>query len=136
MAKVDRAQKHFKGDSGVLTLLLDSIEQEDIGIWNRWRAQNLHTIPQLQGANLSRTNLEHALLNESILLEANFTGANLRNPNLYSSFCERANFTEGNLEVINLAAADLTHANLLKAYLGGADTKPLGLAARLLHTAR
>lgn len=79
-------------------------------------SEGLFSFADLQGANLSRTNLRSAQfgcadLSEAILAGAILTGANL----------SAADLTGANLSGANLSGADLSNTNLNRALLMGAD---------------
>jgi uncharacterized protein YjbI with pentapeptide repeats len=111
-------------------------------VWNKWRAENPETIPDLskvdlhsinlQGADFSRadlsiSNLCHANLTEANLYSVNLIWADLTKANLSDTNLRRANLRETNLTKANLIAADLTKADLTEANLSGADLRGANL---------
>lgn len=132
------------------------MEQDDMELWNKMRAQNPDVDPDLsnadlfgadlRGANLSnvdlsRANLSKADLSRANLLGANMTEANLAGANLseadpcYSCLLE-ANLSKADLTRANLTGANLTEANLSGANLTGTDlTRVIGLSESEINKA-
>jgi uncharacterized protein YjbI with pentapeptide repeats len=98
--------------------------------WNRWRADNPNTAPDLSAANLSGANLRGADLRSAVLAGADLSGADLgvnvvdAGP-LFEAFgvsgapkslvfasLQGANLTKASLSGADLTAADLRSANL------------------------
>ena len=71
----------------------DKLKKEGVDVWNVWRKDNPDVIPDLRGANLTKTDLVGANLTKAYLEGANFTGANLAGANLTGT-----NLTGANLE--------------------------------------
>lgn len=93
---------------------VEILEQEII-VWNRWRAKNPNVAPDLQGAYLSRAYLSRANLSRADLSWADLQGADLSWANL-----SRADLSGANLSAAKLMEADLSKANLSGANLSGA----------------
>lgn len=89
-----------------------------VSIWNRWRAAEPLTTPNLRNADLSSLHLESINL-----CRADLRGATLNNANLYD-----ADFQDADLREANLTRAMLVGANLHNARLCGAMLKNAYLA--------
>lgn len=87
---------------------VDLIKQ-GVGIWNKWRKENLQIRPDLSKANLSKMHLEKA---------------DFHRMNLYGA----------NLSLANLGRADLRGANLNHARLSGADLSRVILNETILSS--
>jgi uncharacterized protein YjbI with pentapeptide repeats len=86
----------------------------------------------LKGADLTGANLEEACLSQANLYKANLARSNLRKADLYKTNLEESNLREANLEGVsldkaNLYGADLSEASLHEADLGGANLKGVNL---------
>ena len=112
------------------------IINQGVEIWNRWRADNPQTYPdltvanlaganlcraRLDGANLTGARLPIARLDGARLTWANLTGANLAGADLREADFGRATLVATDLKGANLSEANLTGAFLMGAFLGGAD---------------
>lgn len=105
--------------------------------WNRWRAANPRTIPNLRGANLIEAVLLGSDLNSADLREAHLEMANLEGVQLFRADLEKADLrgarlTGANLRGANLLNADLTGANLTKADMRGVDLEAAILSETIL----
>jgi hypothetical protein len=94
--------------------------------WNRWRAGNPSTAPDLSGAHLrevslSRANLARADFRLAYLGRADLAGADLTGANISQASLRRAYLVGAKLEGANLAETDLTYANFAGARLRGAN---------------
>jgi uncharacterized protein YjbI with pentapeptide repeats len=104
--------------------------------WNRWRAENPNTAPDLGGAHLrevslSRANLSRADLRLAYFGRADLSGADLSGADVAQASLRRAYLAGAVLDAANLVETDLSHAslagarlrgvNLSRAYLEGAD---------------
>lgn len=126
---------------------LDKSEQiallkQGVVAWNRWRAQNLDTYPDLSGAdlkgvnlsgaylagtNLSGADLSKADLSGDDLSKADFTGARLKEARLKGAYLIRTNLSKADLSKADLKGAYLARTNLSKANLKGVDLKGVNL---------
>jgi uncharacterized protein YjbI with pentapeptide repeats len=88
----------------------------------QWKNVNLHSVDDLQGADLEAANLQGANLYKAKLQGADLYQANLQDTNLWA-----ANLQGANLYQANLQGANLTRANLEGAYLGDANLKGANL---------
>src|SRR5215475_8503793 len=77
-------------------------------VWNKWRAINPETLPNLGLAKLTATNLSGLDLQGADLSGANLVVTNLR----------RANLRGANLRAADLTAADLSGADLADSTMG------------------
>jgi uncharacterized protein YjbI with pentapeptide repeats len=84
---------------------------EGVKIWNAWRTDNFEVVPDLSGANLTRSDLCGVHLSGADLSWTHLTGADLSG----------AYLTRSNLKCANLAGANLRWAHLTGAHLTGAD---------------
>ncbi|MDP8228174.1 MAG: toll/interleukin-1 receptor domain-containing protein, partial [Candidatus Electryoneaceae bacterium] len=85
-------------------------------VWNEWRKNNPHVIPDLIGADLVR-----AFLRSANLIEANLTDANLTNANLVKAQLTNADLTRTDLIFTDFTYANLVKANLTQASIGGVN---------------
>ncbi|WP_392476719.1 pentapeptide repeat-containing protein [Nostoc sp. C110] len=116
-----------------LALLKEGIQLS----WNKWRAKNFVTKPDLSEANLSQMNLNEADLNgvnfcranlsDASLSRANISGADLSGVNLSKANLSRANLIGAVLVEANLNNVDLSGANLSRANLSSADLRKANL---------
>jgi uncharacterized protein YjbI with pentapeptide repeats len=105
-------------------------------VWNRWRAENPHIVPDLSRAHLregrlSGANLTGADLRLAYFGRADLSGSNLSRADLSETSLRRGYFAKAILENTRLIGADLRHAdfygarlvgaNLSRAYLEGAN---------------
>lgn len=90
--------------------------KQGVAAWNRWRADNAGTEPDLAGSNLSKIDLKDANLSETDLRWADLAWANLSGANLNRADLRRANLSR---TIFNMA--NLSEANLSETYLSGAD---------------
>jgi hypothetical protein len=105
--------------------------QEGSGAWNKWRKENPDTVPdlswaELQGLDLSKTNLGRAYLREAKLDKANLRSAILWKADLGGAHLNSTDLRQANLRKANLFEAKLIGANLQRANLTGTllvDTK-------------
>ena len=105
-------------------------------VWNRWRTENPHIVPDLSRAHLgegrlSGANLTGADLRLAYFGRADLSGSNLSGADLSETSLRRAYFAKAILENTRLIGADLRRvdfygarlvgANLSRAYLEGAN---------------
>lgn len=95
--------------------------QEGTEVWNAWKIDHPHIRPNLNGANLSRKDLEGSNLQYVDLIKANLSWANLTEVNLKGANLSNANLSEAILSRANLRHADLTGSILNRAHLSEAD---------------
>jgi hypothetical protein len=88
-----------------------TILKQGVEAWNSWREQNPTVVIDLEGADLSNTELERG----------NFAGANLEGANLSCACMAHADLVRARLQRANLSHAVLTRANLSHAYLEKAN---------------
>jgi uncharacterized protein YjbI with pentapeptide repeats len=99
--------------------------KQEVDAWNKWREENPKLVPNLRGADLSRTNLIWVDLGQANLTEANLRGADLR-----GAYLSKADLHMAYLNGTNLSKAALISADLRMAQLNGAH-----LTAAYLHNA-
>ena len=109
--------------------------------WNIWRERNPRrdidlTNAPLEGADLSRTNLEDINLMGAVLNRANLKGANLTGANLTSASIQTANLIGANLRRADLTGASLTGADLTDADFRGANLTDANLTDAKLQTTK
>ena len=124
--------------------------EEGVEAWNAWRKKCPGIVPDLEGAEFQRANLEGAHLQRANLqgadfLEANLKGANLRaahledaslwEAKLQGADLERANLKGASLWAANLKSANLMETNLQGAYLMAANLKSANLFEANLESA-
>jgi hypothetical protein len=102
------------------------ILKKGVRIWNEWRDENQHIIPDLFGTNLSGFDLSGGNFSDVRLLKVNLSnvnliGANLSRANLSGANLFRANLSKANLNKAILAGVDLSEANLSEANLSESD---------------
>jgi uncharacterized protein YjbI with pentapeptide repeats len=90
---------------------------QGIVLWNQWRNENPHIIPELSEANLSKVNLYGYALFQANLSEADLSGSDLRKANLSRASLFRANLKQADLSEADLFGADLFEADLSTANL-------------------
>lgn len=122
-----------------------AILQLGVSIWNQWRLEDPHIIPDLQGAdlrglkleniNLSRANLRGAQLDNAYLFDADFQRADLRGASLVRAMLVGANLHSAKLSDTNLEHAYLNHCDLSNANLTGANLQEAELRHALLTEA-
>jgi uncharacterized protein YjbI with pentapeptide repeats len=120
-----------------LKLLKETIEKQNIAIWNEWRQENPAVRPDLSGLDLRRVNLHKAALQGVIFTEANLRGtdlseADLRGADLNRTNLRRTNFSAANLSEANLCGANLSEANLSEANLSEANFREALILGALL----
>ena len=138
-----------------------AILRQGVGVWNRWREDNLEvevnlseidlrgadlSNVDLKKANLSGANLSNADLHDADLEEAVLSGANLSGANLFYAHMSRANFERAHLKHaifrgaylwgVNLSAADLREADLNRSQLEEAQLTGADLSKANLGNAR
>jgi uncharacterized protein YjbI with pentapeptide repeats len=127
---------------------LDILKQ-GVAEWNRWRADNPDTRPDLREADLHKASLfgsdtepqlSHIDFHEATLFKANFSGSDLRRANLCNADLRWANLSYANLHEASLneallREADLSHADLTGALLMEADLSKATLFAADLREA-
>jgi uncharacterized protein YjbI with pentapeptide repeats len=104
-----------------LALLKEGIQLR----WDKWRAKNSVTNPDLSEANLSQMNLN----------EADFNGVNFGRANLSDASLSRANISGADLSGVNLSKANLSRANLIGAVLLEANLNDVDLSGANLSRA-
>ncbi len=139
MTEIDRQQKCFKGNRDHLNVLLDSLKNGKIRIWNDWRMDNAEEIPDLKGINLvgarligidlsgadlsgadlTRADLSASELSGVVLVEANLAETRFVHATLYGGGLARANLRDADLDGAVLNSATLTQANLTGANIRG-----------------
>ncbi|MEL6469670.1 MAG: pentapeptide repeat-containing protein [Cyanobacteria bacterium J06623_4] len=92
-----------------------------VSIWNRWRASEPLTVPNLQHADLSGLVLENVNLAGANLQGADLSGAYLYDADLQKANLEKATFTRAVLIGANFHGANLAKAKLEHAYLAQSD---------------
>ncbi|SRR5579885_601287 len=102
------------------------ILKEGVGVWNRWREENIEIRPDLSGANLSDANLTGANLDGAGFYRADLSGAELSGADLSGAYLKEANLIRANLgEAVlfraKLISADLRRADMFGVYLIMAD---------------
>jgi Pentapeptide repeats (8 copies) len=118
-------------------------------LWNEWRAEHPHILPNLVGIALSigdrqmgpinggPINFAHARLRHAYLRSATLTGADLRGADLADSDLSDARLEGADLSGADLSDACLEGADLARANLAGANLCGASLAkARNLTTAQ
>ncbi len=93
-----------------------AIVNRGVEAWNKWREENVDTIPDLSGANLSGTQLIGADLSK-----ADLSKADLRWAQLIEADLRWVDLRWANLSGAQLIEADLSEADLTSARLSGAD---------------
>ena len=116
--------------------LLEALDANQPGRWNRWRKANLRIRPDLREIELSgrflscldlhNARLDGAVLNRTDLRMSDLSGASLKSANLLSSDlsgarCCEANFADANLGGARLEATDLSGAKLRRVNLRSAN---------------
>ena len=126
---------------------------QGVQIWNKWREEYPGIDPDLSrdgfvagplfmmnlnGANLSRTNLRDVVFSLQYLSDVNFTdanlqyasftGANLNYVNFQGANLSYAQFIETKLENVVLSGANLSRANLSNAYLEKTNFEEVNLS--------
>jgi uncharacterized protein YjbI with pentapeptide repeats len=93
-----------------------------VQVWNRWRADNPATIPDLTGLSVERhRNLAEADLTKAKLTGADLNGADLRKACLNDASLKCASLVETRLDGACLQRADLRSSRLNRARLQQAD---------------
>ncbi len=108
-------------------------------LWNQWREENRHVVPDLRGAHFkegrfSRANLSGADLTLAYFGRADLTGADLTNAQLSGASLRHANFSKANLRGASLAGADLTRSDFFGATLEFADLSSAYLEGAIYFT--
>jgi uncharacterized protein YjbI with pentapeptide repeats/cell wall assembly regulator SMI1 len=85
-------------------------------VWNGWRKEHAHIVPNLHGIKLISMELNEVNLSEVDLSESRLSGSQLENADL-----RRANLSHANFFTTNLSGADLSEANLQGAEMSLAD---------------
>ena len=98
------------------------ILKQDVDSWNRWRAENRESEPDLRGADLRGAKLRDANLSAANLSRADLGGADLSDANLVG-----ANLSDAKLSGAGLGDANLGDAKLSGANLSDADVKSVSL---------
>ncbi|UUO14384.1 pentapeptide repeat-containing protein [Dolichospermum heterosporum] len=95
--------------------------KQAVGVWNKWRYENLDINPDLSWANLIWTDLSGAYLLGAKLYQANLSEANLSGADLTGANLSWADLYQADLSWADLSWADLSWANLSWASLYGAN---------------
>lgn len=98
-----------------------AILRQGVEVWNEWRKDNEHVMPELREANLSGANLSGENLREADLRGARLRGANLRGADLSRTELSRADLSRAELSEARLREANLSRADLSRAHLGRAN---------------
>jgi len=101
-------------------LLKSCSDKKDMTEWNQWRQEHQDEEIWLQGADLSKANLDNANLDGAYLENADLRFANLENADLFRAHLENANFYKAHLENADLRRANLENVKLMVANLRGA----------------
>lgn len=106
--------------------------------WHKWRLEHQGIQPDLNGADLSETNLRGTYLKGADLSGADLKKAKLEGANLSSAILTGANLSSAFLNDAYLKGADLSGANLIEArligtYLGNAKLIGVDLSRAYLH---
>jgi len=108
-----------------LDFLLECNKDPDYGyiIWNKWRKENKINKPNLENANLNKTellkynfnnaNFKGVQLKEAKLFDCEFMNANLENANLENANCSFSNFTKAILNNANFTSASLVNTTMI-----------------------
>jgi hypothetical protein len=109
--------------------------KQGVEVWNKWREENPHIIPDLYGAYLNAADLNGATLVEADLRRADLRNADLVGTKLIRAKLTKANLSGAKLNATNLSGADLIEAILIWANLVGADLNGADLSeATLIET--
>lgn len=106
-----------------------------VSIWNRWRASDPLTAPNLQNADLSGLVLENVNLAGANLKGADLSGTYLYDADLQKANLEKATLTRAVLIGANFHGANLTKAKLEHAYLAQSDLSNATLTGACLQEA-
>lgn len=108
------------------------ILNQGVEAWNKWREENPDIVPDLRGADLSASNLEHINLNGTLLNKTNlsearlnnsqgegaiFTQTILSNAQINTSLFAKAQFTQAQMDKVQFKSAELDEASFLDANL-------------------
>lgn len=96
-------------------------------MWNKWREENCHVLPDLQGADIN-----DRILKAVDLFQANLDGADLSGTKLNGARLGFANLNEANLNGAVLEGADLFETALVRTTLDGVDFSGALLALTVL----
>lgn len=89
-----------------------SLIQEDVDVWNKWRAENPDARPDLSGADFSQADLMMANLAGADLQGVSFVMAKLQGADLSGADLRKANLVGSRLIGVDFADADLRGADL------------------------
>ncbi|MEL6160143.1 MAG: pentapeptide repeat-containing protein [Cyanobacteria bacterium J06627_32] len=106
-----------------------------VSIWNRWRASEPLTVPNLQNADLSGLVLENVNLAGANLRGADFSGAYLYDADFQKANLEKADLTRAVLIGANFHGASLVKASLEHAYIAQSDLSNANLTGACLQEA-
>lgn len=95
--------------------------KKGVGYWNKWMKKRHLQVPDFDGANLSKLDLNNVNFYDAYLIGVNFEGANLDGAILRRADLFQANLSEAKLNSANLSDAYLDGANLVNAELRNAD---------------
>jgi uncharacterized protein YjbI with pentapeptide repeats len=104
------------------------ILEKGVDHWNKWRNENLETVPNLSAAKLSGAILRGADLRRVDFYMANLVGADLSHANLIEADLIETNLLKTNLTKAELLGANLCLVNLKEANLTGADLREANLS--------
>ena len=106
------------------------IMKQGVDVWNRWRAQNVNALVNLNGTDLRNINLKEANLAKVTLKNTDLRGANLEGADLSGSF-----LIKSDLRSVNLRLANLTDATLKEADLRGVKIEQTNFSGVRCHKA-
>ena len=108
--------------------------KQGVDVWNKWREENPEVQPDLDGADLARTDLKRANLSQASLRWTNLILADLEEANLRGAYLEWADLNGASLIGASLERALLSDANLRRADLTAVTLEGAFLAnANLAH---
>jgi len=123
----DQIRARTRGQRLTLVLVADKEQVARLvgsaGDWNRWRAKNPKTRPDLRGADLRHTDLRRTDLRRADLSGSNLSQANLSEARLGRADLTRAVLIEADLIGADLSRAVLDRAAVIGTYLLGANLR-------------
>lgn len=111
------------------------ILKQGVGVWNKWRYNNLSIDVNFMAADLNGAHLNDAFLSRANLVKVHLREANLIRADLAGANLDEADLAHADLTLANLAGANLDGANLKNANLGRADLSKTNLAGANLNGA-
>jgi uncharacterized protein YjbI with pentapeptide repeats len=136
MNDIDLRQKRFKGNINHLNILLDSLEKDEIRIWNEWRLDNTNILPDLKGINLFGVNLVGIDLIGADLSDSDLSNADLSTSDLSGVVLAGATLVKTRLIHATIYGGGLGRANLKNADLDGAVLNNATLSRAILTGAK